>query len=179
MHSPLLCPDGLRTCGSPRRIRTSFRAQSEHPGHRISIRPIFSTVGIGVTSLQVTNGGDDSDITENNFPQAGCRAHRRKSTRYSLTFQIPLFDQASRSQFTARTGPTSSAHTPAPTEATAEVIMNAVMNLPVLSTTSPVTAGAATPARLPMKFCNPVHLPAADGPARVWVIAHTLEAHTP
>jgi hypothetical protein len=157
----------------------AFVPSSEHPGHRISIRPIFSTVGIGIPSLQVTNGRNDSDVTENNFPQVGCRAHRRKSNRYSLTLQLPLFDQASTSQFTACTGLTRTVHTHAPTDATAEVIANAIINFPVLFNTSPVTAGAATPARLPTKFCNPVHLPAADGPARVWVIAHTLEAHTP
>src|ERR1700746_3383858 len=59
------------------------------------------------------------------------------------------------------------------------VIMKAQKNRPVLSTTKPVTTGAIHPARLPKKFCSPVHLPAACGPARVWVIAQVLETLTP
>src|ERR1700674_2336161 len=59
------------------------------------------------------------------------------------------------------------------------VITKAHTKFPVRSTTNPVTAGAATPAKFPTKFCKPVHLPAARGPARVCVIAHTFEAFSP
>src|SRR5207253_487740 len=45
---------------------------------------------------------------------------------------------------------------------------------PVLSTTKPVTIGAMMPARLPMQFCRPIHLPAHLGPARVWPTAKML-----
>src|SRR2546423_10444184 len=37
------------------------------------------------------------------------------------------------------------------------VMMKAQKNRPVLSTTKPVTTGAIHPARLPKKFCSPVH----------------------
>ena len=59
------------------------------------------------------------------------------------------------------------------------VMMKAQKNRPVLSTTKPVTTGAIHPARLPRKFCRPVHLPAGCGPASVWVIAQALEALIP
>src|SRR5450759_3281994 len=48
-----------------------------------------------------------------------------------------------------------------------------------MSTTNPVTAGAITPAKLAKQFCNPDHLPAASGPAIVWVIAQWLDAKMP
>ena len=44
---------------------------------------------------------------------------------------------------------------------------------------SPVKSGETTPPRLPAAFCIPDHFPAAAGPARVWVRAHTLELNTP
>src|SRR2546423_10315894 len=44
---------------------------------------------------------------------------------------------------------------------------------------NPVSAGAIHPARFPVKFCRPVHLPAVDAPARVCVIAQRLEVHMP
>src|ERR1035441_435069 len=52
-------------------------------------------------------------------------------------------------------------------------------NWPVRATTKPVSAGAATPARLPKPFCTAVHLPAAGGPASVWISAQWLELHIP
>src|SRR5580692_4094433 len=52
-------------------------------------------------------------------------------------------------------------------------------NCPVRATTSPVSAGAATPARFPTPFCTAVHLPAAGGPASVWMSAQWLELHIP
>jgi len=47
-----------------------------------------------------------------------------------------------------------------PNKAMTAVMMKAQKNRPVLSTTKPVTTGAIHPARLPKKFCSPVHLPA-------------------
>src|ERR1019366_15737 len=52
-------------------------------------------------------------------------------------------------------------------------------NWPVRATTKPVSADAATPARLPTPFCTAVHLPAAGGPASVWMRAQWLELHIP
>src|SRR6266566_2922824 len=39
--------------------------------------------------------------------------------------------------------------------------------------------GEITPPRLPTKFWIPVHLPAASGPANVWVIAQTFDVKMP
>ena len=47
------------------------------------------------------------------------------------------------------------------------------------STTNPVSAGETIPAKLPRKFCRPVHLPAARGPASVCVMAQRFEVHSP
>src|SRR5580658_2676182 len=52
-------------------------------------------------------------------------------------------------------------------------------NEPVLSTMNPVTTGAAIPARFPAQFWMPVHLPAANAPARVCVIAQRLPLYNP
>src|SRR5262249_34241176 len=52
-------------------------------------------------------------------------------------------------------------------------------NSPVFSNTTPVSQGATTPARLPTKFCRPVHLPAASGPAMVCVIDQRLHVKMP
>src|ERR1700733_3784340 len=43
----------------------------------------------------------------------------------------------------------------------------------------PVRAGESTPPRLPTAFWIPVHEPAANGPANVCVIAHTLDVKKP
>src|SRR5260370_36013880 len=67
----------------------------------------------------------------------------------------------------------------APASATPADTAKAQKNCPVESTTKPVMAGAATPARLATKFCRPVHLPAANGPASVCVMAQWLDAKTP
>ena len=44
---------------------------------------------------------------------------------------------------------------------------NAQAKFPVRSTRKPVSKGPMIPARLPKKFCIPIHCPAALGPARV------------
>src|SRR6266446_9612940 len=59
------------------------------------------------------------------------------------------------------------------------VITRAHTKFPVWPTVNPVTVGAATPARFPAKFCKPVHLPAARGPASVCVITHTFDVFNP
>src|SRR5215472_16517109 len=51
--------------------------------------------------------------------------------------------------------------------------------LPVWSSTKPVTLGATIPAKLPTKFCSPVHRPAACGPASACVIAQTFDELMP
>src|SRR6266571_4085521 len=56
---------------------------------------------------------------------------------------------------------------------------NARKNDFVSSTIHPAITGENTPPRLPTKFWIPVHLPAASGPASVWVMAQTLEVNMP
>src|SRR6266567_7341701 len=70
-------------------------------------------------------------------------------------------------QSTCRRAPTINIQDCEPRKAMTAVMMKAQKNRPVLSTTKPVTTGAIHPARLPKKFCSPVHLPAACGPASV------------
>src|ERR1035437_3725539 len=82
-------------------------------------------------------------------------------------------------QATGSTGPRTNRYMVEPIRATAAETAKAQKNWPVLSTTNPVMAGAVTPARFPTKFCKPDHLPAARGPAMVWVMAQWLEANTP
>src|SRR5579864_1228234 len=66
----------------------------------------------------------------------------------------------------------------APPSNTPAATVNAQKKCPVRPTTNPVSAGAM-PAKLPTKFCTPVHLPAASGPASVCVMAQRLEVHSP
>src|SRR5579859_1012019 len=67
----------------------------------------------------------------------------------------------------------------APSTLTAAVMAKAQKNWPVRPTTKPVSAGATIPAKLPTKFCKPVHLPATRAPASVWVTAHRFEEQIP
>src|SRR5260370_27827169 len=43
----------------------------------------------------------------------------------------------------------------------------------------PMSVGAIHPARLPVKFCRPVHFPDVAGPASVCVTAQRFEVHMP
>src|SRR5260370_25255428 len=43
----------------------------------------------------------------------------------------------------------------------------------------PMSVGAMHPARLPVKFCRPVHFPDVAGPASVCVTAQRFEVHMP
>ena len=67
----------------------------------------------------------------------------------------------------------------APVSATAAATPKESEKSPVRSTSHPVTAGPTTPEKLPTPFCIAVHFPAACGPARVCVMAQTLEANIP
>src|ERR1700680_198003 len=81
--------------------------------------------------------------------------------------------------WTGSTTPTTKAHEMAPASNTPAVTANAQKKCPVRCTTKPVSAGDTIPAKLPTKFCSPVHLPAARGPAIVCVIAQRCEGKTP
>src|SRR5579859_8139627 len=82
-------------------------------------------------------------------------------------------------QRTGFTSPTIARYDTAPSTRAAHTATNASRNSPVTSTIRPVTQGATMPAKLPNMFCHPVHLPAAPGPARVWVMAQMLEVNNP
>jgi len=82
-------------------------------------------------------------------------------------------------QLTCSTRPTTKTHASPPTTNTPAVIVNGVAKLPVRSTANPVRAGAITPAKFAKPFCNPVHRPAACGPASVWVNAKIPELAIP
>src|SRR5208337_4471298 len=49
----------------------------------------------------------------------------------------------------------------------------------VTDSTRPVTAGATTPAKLPMQFSIPVHFPATSGPAKDCVSAQWFDENKP
>jgi hypothetical protein len=80
---------------------------------------------------------------------------------------------------TCSTGPTRKSQEIVPASAMPVNMAKGQEDWPVRSKTSPVTAGATIPARLPTKFWKPVHRPAACGPASVCVIAQRLEAEAP
>src|SRR6266481_9579118 len=80
---------------------------------------------------------------------------------------------------TSSTRPSTNTQLAAPRIEITPVITKAHTKFPVRSTANPVTAGAATPAKFPTKFCKPVHFPAARGPASVCVIAQMFDAFIP
>src|SRR5260370_7696360 len=82
-------------------------------------------------------------------------------------------------QSTCRRAPTINIQDSEPSKAMTAVMMKAQKNRPVLSTTKPVITGAIHPARLPKKFCSPVHLPAACGPATAHSIPQLLKQLIP
>src|SRR5882672_1426718 len=80
---------------------------------------------------------------------------------------------------TCFTSPTRNSQASTPDRQTAAVMTSATWKCPVQSTVNPVKAGPTMPARFPIPFCKPVHLPTACDPASVCENAQRPELPIP
>src|SRR5712692_9113663 len=134
-------------------------------------------------SLRASPGTPDQYSFHGSCAGEDVRTDFARPSLHSRLYREPAGDPSARAPAllhgTGSTRPSTTTQLAAPRIEITPVITKAHTKFPVRSTANPVTAGAATPAKFPTKFCKPVHLPAARGPASVCVIAHTFEAFSP